>query len=130
MKKVLLMLFLAVLLVGCDKLKGEKGDPGEQGVPGDDATASTYEGSITSDHVTISIQELKKDEMPIVTVYVSDGSGEWLEIPCYNYLANNNVLAMISYGKIEIYNAYSGGQREYYIIVAAYPHAPKLDRIL
>ena len=129
MKKVLLLLMLAVLMSGCAK-KGDQGDKGDTGAPGDDATASTYEGSITSDHVTISIQELKKDEMPIVTVYVSDGSGEWLEIPCYNYLANNNVLAMISYGKIEIYNAYSGGQREYYIIVAAYPHAPKLDRIL
>jgi len=127
MRRVLLMLMLAVLLTGCDKLKG---DQGEKGDPGAAATASAYEGAITSDYVSISIEELNKDELPIVNVYCSDGSGEWLEIPVYNFSTGGNVVAVISKGKIEIHYAYSNWFREYYIVIAAYPHAPVYQRLL
>lgn len=122
MKKVLLLLLLAGLTLGCDKLKGEKGDKGD---PGQDADAKTYNGVIVDDWITVNIPELKADEMPVINVYVSDGSGRWVEIPCYNYtLYGQNVVAIISYGKVEIVNARSAQMTQYYIVLASYPKAP------
>jgi len=127
--KRLIVLMVLLSLVGCSKLKGDKGDAGDQGVPGEDASATFYQGSITSERCVISIEELKVDELPIVVVYCSDGSGEWIEIPVFHSGTGGNVVSSISYGKVEIWYAYSNGLTEYYIVVAAYPHAPTYERL-
>ena len=113
----------ACILGGCSQLKGKDGT---NGTNGQDATARTYEGRITSDNVNVSVS-LDLDNLPVVEVYASIDKEEWVELSVVNMSTGGNAVAVLQKNNVQIAYGYSNWLRYYYIVVASYPSSRLLQ---
>lgn len=106
-KLMLLSIFTVLALSGC-KLKGDRGDKGDQG-PG---TIKIYSGPILSNVFDVTIPEIPT-EIAQITAYIDNGS-VWIELPfyipaqgvnAYNYYAPSSNSGTMTFGNCQLAGA-------------------------
>lgn len=86
MKRCLILIAAAALLVGCEGKQGATGPAGPKGDPGPGSRV-VYQSTtpIPTEAIwTVSVPEITLDDMPMVAVYVAANPNEvWVELPWY-----------------------------------------------
>ena len=129
----LICIFLLLFVVGCKGPKGDAGDPGtkgekgDPGVAGEDTTATTYQGLITSDDVFVSISGVNVSNPPAINVYVGDISNNWTQSPIVVESIEIVDFNFIEKYVVRIVGAETSGFTKFYIIVTSYPQSPRLS---
>jgi len=123
---ILLVVFClgSMSFLGCNKLKGDKGDSGPAGTQGALAPAPAPQpgidfisrsGSIPSNDFTVSVPEIADGFN--VSVYISDGSA-FSEIPYFLPVFGVNVFFLANNSAVRIFNGLLAGGVSYIITVA------------
>ena len=82
MKRIMMIVSLMILLLGCEGKQGPVGPEGPAG-PGSRVVYQSTTKIVLDPH-TVSVPEITINDMPSVTVYLSiDGTSLWFEIPLY-----------------------------------------------
>ena len=86
MKKALLTVGIAALMISCEGSRGPGGPQGPQGEPGP-GTRTVYLSTTpipTDFDYYVNIPEIHLDDMPLVSVYIAfPGIEIWIELPVY-----------------------------------------------
>ena len=111
MKKVILIIAVCLMGLGCNKLKGERGDKGDPG-PG---RVYIITGLLTSNLTVVNNQTIQTPAN--IAVYLSDVLGDKVELPYFMPGLGYNAFSVISTGKVEIYNGLIAGADRFEIII-------------
>jgi len=97
--------------VGCNKLKGDRGDKGDPG-PG---RVYIITGPLSSNSQTVAHRDIR---LPAnIAVYLKDGIGFEAELPYYLPGLGMNAYALISEANVIIYNGLLAGANSFEIVV-------------
>lgn len=88
MKRAIALIVIALSLVACEGKQGPAGPAG----PGERIVYSSTTSIPTEDLYTVNVPEITMDDMPLVSVYVSNArtGGLWMELPLYTEAGPDN----------------------------------------
>jgi hypothetical protein len=113
MKKLMCVVLLCVASVSCKGPSGEKGDPGQAGLPGPGNGGFVFlNGAVTSDDFTITDSRINQANQ--IGVYVGDGSVA-TQLPFFMPALGMNCIYMLKNGQIEIFNAQKAGATKFVV---------------
>ena len=115
MKNVMAFVVCALVLMGCDKLKGDKGDKGDPG-PG---RVQLITGAVSSNDFSVAVP-VNPAVVGALHVFISDGS-DWSELPYFLPASGVNTYFLYTPGStsgtVRILNGVLAGGTEYQIVV-------------
>ena len=110
-KKTILIIAVCLIGLGCNKLKGERGDKGDPG-PG---RVYIVTGFLTSNETVVNNFTIRTPAN--IAVYLADGLGDKVELPYFLPDFGYNAYAVISTGRVDIYNGILAGADRFEIII-------------
>lgn len=133
MKKMMLLVGLLMLTVGCKGPQGDRGEAGSKGATGDVGPAGPgkvimLEGAVTSDFMVVPDPRITT--RALVNVYLTDGTGAWTPVPIFvPGLISWNIIVFIYDGKVEIYRGSLVAATKYRVVVSLPSSAPGIGSL-
>ena len=111
MKKIIIIVAVCLVGLGCNKLKGDRGDRGDPG-PGQ---MYFITGFLTSNSQVIEHRDIKPNSN--VSVFIDGGDDLNIELPVFLPPYGVNSWAMVGDRRVEIYNGLLAGSSRFEIII-------------